>query len=280
MTTRDQYVLGYRQVEQARLREQAQQLAHESKWLSRSDRRRARCRVVEIGCGPHGCLEILAERVGPSGTVVGVERSADAVALARKLVGERGLSNVEVVERDARSTGLPRESFDLVTARLVLVNVPQPEQIVAEAVALVRPGGWVACHEADYVSHVCDPPLSAWTALVDLVVTYSEKNGIDPFVGRKLPRLLREGGLSEIHVNPIVHVYPPGHGRRTILLDFAENLSERIVAQGLIDESALAEMKSALRQHLTNPDTLVVSHLFLQAWGRKPLDRAHPASRA
>jgi hypothetical protein len=100
-------------------------------------------------------------------------------------------------------------------------------------------------------------------------VTYSEKNGIDPFIGRRLPRLLRDAGLEGVRVNPLVHVYPPGHGRRQILLDFAENLSERLIAEGLIREQALAELKTALRLHIDNPGTLVVSHLFFQAWGRK-----------
>ena len=99
---------------------------------------------------------------------------------------------------------------------------------------------------------------------------YSEKNGIDPLIGRKLPRLLRDAGLVDIHVNPIVHVYPPGHGRRNILLDFAENLSERMLAENLVGARELAEMKAALGSHLANPDTLVVSHLFIQAWGRAP----------
>jgi hypothetical protein len=152
----------------------------------------------------------------------------------------------------------------------VRVNVPQPEQIVAEAAALVRPGHWVAFHEADYVAHICDPPLAAWTTLVDLLGTYSERHGIDPFIGRKLPRLLREAGLVDVHVHPLIHVYPPGHGRRNILLDFAENLSERVLAEKLIEERELTALKMALQRHLDNPDTLVVSHLFFQAWGRKP----------
>src|SRR5262249_41911999 len=149
----------------------------------------------------------------------------DAVDLAHKLLAEHGLKNVEVLCRDARSTQLPRATFDLATARLVLVNVPEPEQILAEAVALVRAGGWIAFHEADWIAHVCDPPSTAWNAMVDLFVAYSEKNGIDPFIGRKLPRMLREAGVQDVRVNPLVHVYPPGHGRRSILSDFAENLS-------------------------------------------------------
>lgn len=269
MTGPDPYVLGYRRAEQERLQRQAQQLAHESRWLFDQIGVAAGARVVEIGCGPHGCLELLAECVGPSGSVVGVERSQDAVDLARKMVHERALKNVSVLCGDARSTELPRATFDFATARLVLVNVPEPEQIVAEAVALVKPGGWVAFHEADWIAHVCDPPSEAWRALVELFVTYSEKNGVDPFIGRKLPRLLRDAGLEDVHVNPLIHVYPPGHGRRSILLDFADNLSERILAQKLARERDLTELKASLQRHLDDPGTLVVSHLFLQAWGRK-----------
>jgi trans-aconitate methyltransferase len=79
MTESEQYVLGYRRAEQERLQRQAQQLAHESNSLFDRIGVAAGARVVEIGCGPEGCLELLAKRVGPSGTVVGVERSQDAV---------------------------------------------------------------------------------------------------------------------------------------------------------------------------------------------------------
>lgn len=270
MSKPDQYVLGYRRAEQERLQRQAQELAHESSWLFDQVGVSTGARVVEIGCGPHGCLELLAKRVGPSGSVTGVESSQDAVDLARELIHQRGLINVEVFCRDARSTELPRAAFDLATARLVLVNVPEPREIVAEAVALVRPGGWVAFHEADWIAHVCDPPSDAWTTLVELFVSYSEKNGIDPFIGRKLPRLLREAGLDEVHANPLVHVYPPGHGRRNILLEFAENLSQRVIAEALAGERELADLKDELRKHLDDPGTLVVSHLFFQSWARKP----------
>jgi len=83
-------------------------------------------------------------------------------------------------------------------------------------------------------------------------------------------KVLREAGLIDIHVNPLVHVYPPGHGRRNLLLDFSENLSERLVAEGLASESELTGLKADLSRHLADPNTLVVSHLYFQAWGRKP----------
>ena len=129
MTEPDQYLLGYRQAEQQRLQEQAQQLAHESDWLFDRIGVGAGARVVEIGCGPEGCLRLLSARVGRDGSVVGVERSDDAVALAQAMIRDRTLTNVEVMQGDARSTGLPRSSFDFATSRLVLVNVPDPAEI-------------------------------------------------------------------------------------------------------------------------------------------------------
>jgi hypothetical protein len=51
--------------------------------------------------------------VSPLGSVVGIERSADAVALAGKLVFERGLENVEGLEggRSIHSTDLSFETI-------------------------------------------------------------------------------------------------------------------------------------------------------------------------
>ena len=150
-----------------------------------------------------------------------------------------------------------------------MVNVPQPEEIIAEAVTLAKTGGIVAFHEADYIAHVCDPPLAAWDRAIEVLNTYSSSAGIDLFIGRKLPRLLRDAGVGEIEVRPLVHVYPPGHGRRTILLDFVENLSGRLVETDSVAPDELGALKRSLRQHLDDPNTVVVSHLFLQAWGHK-----------
>lgn len=270
MGEREQYFLGYRQAEQERLQRQAEELAPEATWLLDQIGLGAGARVVEIGCGPRGCLDLLSARVGPSGRVVGVERSEDAVALARELIATRGLANVEVRHGDARSAGVAERSFDLAFARLVLVNVPQPEQIVAEAVELTRPGGTVAFHEFDWTAMICDPPSPAWDALLDLFVRFTRANGIDLYVGRKVPRLLRAAGLEDVCARAITHVHPPGDGRRHLLVDFAENLRARILAQDLISDAGYTDLQEALRRHIENPETFVVHGVYFQVWGRKP----------
>jgi SAM-dependent methyltransferase len=266
----DPYLLGYRQAEQDRLERQADELAPESEWLFDQIGVCTGWRVVEIGCGPRGCLGLLSKRVGSTGRVVGVERSAEQVERARHFAAERRLTNVELLDADARSLDLPDRAFDLATARLVLTNVPRPEEIVAEMVRLVRPGGFIALHEPDPTTNRCDPPLEAQTRLLQILNTYAGLNGIDRSIGLRVPRMLRELGLLDVRVNPLVYIYPPGHGRRMLVLDFVENARDRILESTLIAEAELAELTAALRRHLENPSTLVVSSLFIQTWGRIP----------
>jgi SAM-dependent methyltransferase len=270
MAQGDQYFLGYSPAEQERLQRQAQELAPDANRLFDRVGIRPGFRAVEIGCGPLGCLEILSQRVGPTGSVVGVEINADAVALARKHLADNEIRNVEVLQGDAKATGLPRESFDLATARLVLVNVPQPERIVDEMAALVKPGGEVALHEADWGLNPYDPPLASWDRLLGVLMDYSKPNGIDLFVARRVPRMLRAAGLVEVQVNPIVRAYPVGDPRRGTILQFAENLRDRILGQGLISEAEFNESLATVKSHLDDPATLVLSFLNIQAWGRKP----------
>lgn len=270
MTYKHQYFLGHSSVEQRRLQKQAGELADESAWLFDQIGLAQGSRVVEIGCGPQGCLEQLSSRVGPTGSVVGVELSDNAVQLAREFLLQRGINNVEVRQGNAADTRLPRQQFDLATARLVLVNIPEPEKIVAEMAALVRSGGVVALHEADWDAHVCDPPLPAWDRLKNALISYSEAHGIDLYIGRRIARMLRNAGLMDVQVNPLIHIYGPDHSRRPIFLQFVSNLHERIVSEGLISEEGFAECVESVERHLDDPETLVVSHLFFQAWGQKP----------
>src|SRR3954452_223858 len=115
MSEADPYLLGYRRIEQERLERQGDELAADSERLFDEIGVGEGWRVIEIGCGPRGALALLSKRVGATGRVVGVERSAEQVGRARRHAADNGLENVEVVEADGRGTGLRDGSFDLAT---------------------------------------------------------------------------------------------------------------------------------------------------------------------
>lgn len=270
MTQPDDYLLGRAEAEEVRLKRQIANLAPDSDAQFDKIGIKPGERVVDLGCGPGGVLHLLGKRVGTEGSVLAIERSSHFVEQARRFVSDHALAQVEVREGDAYDTGLPRRSFDGAHMRLVLVNVPEPERIVREMVALVRPGGWVASFEADYFTHICDPPLPAWTHLLDAYTAYTVAQGIDIFVGRRIHRLFRAAGVEDIRVDAVVHVYPPGHDRRPILRDFITNVRDKLIGGGFITLSELERDMADLERHLAEPDVMVTSHMFFRLIGRVP----------
>ena len=79
-----------------------------------------------------------------------------------------------------------------------------------EAARLVRPGRDGIFHEADWLAHVSNPPLEAWNRLREAIDLYAAAAGVDLFIGRRLPRLLREAGLTDVRLRPIVWVFERG----------------------------------------------------------------------
>jgi len=266
----DLYLLGRGTAEESRLQRQIADLAPDSDAQLDKIGIKPGEHILDLGCGPGGVLHLLGKRVGPSGTVLGIERSEHFVELARRFVASHALGQVTVQEGDAYATGLPRASFDGAHMRLVLVNVPNPENIVREMVSLVRPGGWIASFEADYVAHMCDPPLTAWGRLLDAYTRYSIAQDIDLFVGRRVHRMLREAGVEDLRTDTVLHVYPPGHDRRPILYDFINNVRDQLIDGEYIERGVLENDMAALAEHLANPAVLVTSHVFFRTIGRLP----------
>ena len=97
--------------------------------------------AVDVGCGVLGILQLLCERVGPDGRVVGVNREPRMIEAARRVTAERGLV-VELIKQDATRLSLPSDSFDLVHERTVLLNIAEPGKVVAEMVRVARREVW------------------------------------------------------------------------------------------------------------------------------------------
>lgn len=97
-------------------------------------------RLLDIGCGTGGLLEILAPRIEEG---LGVDASRDMLALARTRLAERGLSRIAVRQADMYRLPLPDAAFDAVTLQMVLHYAEDPAIALAEAARVLRPGGEV-----------------------------------------------------------------------------------------------------------------------------------------
>jgi SAM-dependent methyltransferase len=267
------YALGADTDETARLQRQSDELQPEARaLLARLGELGLRPgqTALDLGCGPRGILDLLAEAVGPGGRVVGLDADPAHVTAARQYAFSQGLANVEVLAGDARHTGLPAESFDLVHTRTLLVTIPEPAEVVAEMARLAKPGGLVASQEADAEFSICYPPLPEWDRLLALFRASFPRAGADLRLGRRLPELFRAAGLTDVGATVYAGSYPAGHSRRTVIPDLVRSLHPVILGLGLAGERELADVDAAVRAHLADPRTLMMPHLLVTAWGRKP----------
>ena len=266
----DVYALGRDPAESARLRRQSDELRTDSATLLDQVGLTPGQSAIDVGCGPSGILELLSERVSPGGHVMGLDADPEHAAMARQFAAERQLPGVEIVVADARDTGLPSGSFDLVHARTVLVTVPEPAVVVAEMVRLARPGGWIASLEPDAEYSLCYPSHPAWTRMSEIFHAAFGRNGADPLIGRRLTELYRAARLEDIGVEAQATAYRASDSRRTVRPDLVRSMRPMILDRGLAGERELDEIDRAVREHLDDPRTLVIPHLTFLVWGRKP----------
>jgi len=268
------YVFGASRTEQQRLVDQAEGLEPEARWLLDHIGIEKGWRAADIGCGPIGVLNLLSERVGPSGAVVGIEREQHFADMTRSEIEKRGLKNASVVQRDALGANQKSGSFDLVHERLVLMNVPESNQkaLVDQMVALLKPGGTIALQDYDRVSYVCYPEHPSWTILLDAYIEAFRASGGNGATGRSLPWLLRSAGVRDVQTKVHVRTVHVGESRRTLHLTMLEVMHEKVLALGRFSEREFTEHKKELLKHLSDPDTLLIDRLLVQAWGRKPID--------
>jgi ubiquinone/menaquinone biosynthesis C-methylase UbiE len=99
-------------------------------------------RVLDVGCGRGAVLFAAAEAVGPGGSVTGIDLAPAMVA--RTAAAAADMPNVTVEMGDAQAPAYPDESFDVVTAGLVLFFLDSPGAALVAYRRLLRPGGRLA----------------------------------------------------------------------------------------------------------------------------------------
>jgi SAM-dependent methyltransferase len=95
--------------------------------------------VLDLGCGPGMLTLLLAQQVGASGQVCGVDISEPLLAHARRLAADR--PQLRWPEADATSLPLPDAAFDAAISTQVLEYVAEVDAALAEPHRVLRPHG-------------------------------------------------------------------------------------------------------------------------------------------
>ncbi len=154
--------------------------------------------VAEIGCGP-GFLTGALAQVAANGSAVGVDASRELLDAARTVVAPQH-PNLRFQHGLAEATGLPDAGCSFVYNRLLYQHLRDPLAALREARRITRPGGLVCVMDVDDGWLSLHPRVEAFERLTALAQAAQVRNGGDRFIGRKLPALMAEAGLSAVSV--------------------------------------------------------------------------------
>ena len=232
-------------------------------------------KVLELGCGPGEVSELLSEIVGPTGSVIAVDRSNEMLSVAEANLKEAGRSNVRFVRADLNDApgylgDVDHSSLDVVAGRRVLMYLTSPDQVLASLLPWLREGGLVVFEEAD--STICPGHVATMPAHergVTLLDRMLAEEGVDRSIGFHLPATYVAAGLrfERIWADAVID----GQGDQYTLGELLQLLKPRLesssVATTMEIESLITQIE--LERH---PTTVFVSGMRFCAKAIKDQD--------
>ena len=228
-------------------------------------------RVLDIGCGIGDVSLLAAEIVGPSGLVVGVDRSADAVALAERravAAGKCHWTHFVVAELDEFS---PNESFDAVIGRFILMYLPDPAKTLRRLSGHVRPGGTVVFQEMAMAMARSVPEGPLFRECVARIIGTFERAGFETDMGAKLFRTFLDAGMRAPQMIVSNHA---GGGPQSPVYDYISEtmrsllpMTER-VGIATAAEVAVDTLAERLRRETVEQRGCIMLPPLVGAWAR------------
>ena len=234
-------------------------------------------KVLDVGSGLGQLARDMARLAGP-GRVVGVERSGEQLAEARRLAdlaGEGGA--VEFRQGDVARLPLRDDewgTFDIAHARFVLEHVPDPAAVVRGMVRAVRPGGRIVLEDDCHETFRLWPEPPGFDRLWRCYARTYDRVGNDPLVGHRLVSLLHGAGAAPAR-NTLLF-FGACAGQSELLAACVDNLARvldgvraPILALGDVDAAGFDTTVAAVRAWGARPDAAL---WYGVSWaeGRRP----------
>jgi len=264
------YVLGHSDRELERLRRQAQLIDPITRQFLIEAGIAPGMRVLDIGSGAGDVAFIAADLVGPTGKVVGVDRSAVAVARARSRADSRSLGNVTFVESELSAMAFD-QPFDAAIGRYVLCFQPDLVSLLRVIASQVRSGGVIVFHEPDRQQMRSYPPTPTYDQACRWLSETYRRTGVDTSVGIKLYSKFLAAGLAA----PTLRMHAIIGGANALDevhldADQATVLAADIVRLGIATPSELGieTLVERITEEMVANQSVIVGRAEIGAWVR------------
>ena len=226
--------------------------------------------VLDVGCSSGDVSFLLAQIVGQTGHVTGLDRDEIALDLASKRVQQLNLKNISFIQGDLTRPLPDCSPFNAAVARRVIMYLPNPVDAVRRIASLVRPGGIIAFleHDATMVPGR-RIPLPLQEKVNRWIWQTVERENADINIGFALPKILKDAGLTVEHIRAEAIIQTPETRYPTVPIIRA--MLPRIIERGVATEAeiGLDTLEQRLLDEREKAGSLYVSDIVFTIWARR-----------
>jgi SAM-dependent methyltransferase len=223
--------------------------------------------VLDIGCGT-GQSTREAARAARDASALGVDLSAESLALARRLSEQEGLLNISFEQADAQVCRFAAQQFDLAISRFGVMFFADPMAAFANIAAALRPGGRLVAliwqeRERNEWSTAVRQALAAGAPVTD-----SPDGGPDPFSLGKTALaegILAAAGFSDVGFADVQEpvYYGPD---QAFAMNFVLGLRDCREILASLDAQAAEQARERLKTVIAEHDTGHGVYFGSSAW--------------
>jgi ubiquinone/menaquinone biosynthesis C-methylase UbiE len=230
-------------------------------------------RVLDLGCGVGDVAMLAADLVGPTGSVVGIDRDAASVAWASKRVAEAGYANIRFQTTEFQDFA-DAQPFDALVGRFILLYLPDPTATLRHLSQRLRSGAVIAFMEPDFtVDSSVFPEMPEFKDCGRWISEALRHSGARIDMGMRLYATYRDAGFVKT-ATEVTHL--SGCGCTREMADFSaetiRSILPKIVEYGIatLEEVQIDTLADRMDAACRDTDPQWVGPRYISAWARKP----------
>lgn len=220
-------------------------------------------RIIDFGCGTAQLSIWMAKNLTPNGKVYAVDASQEQLNIARDEAAKANVNNIEFIHSTIDALPDLKEKVDLVTSRLLLIHLAQPQKALQKMLAFLKPGGYLVCEDASLSRVGAYPASEALNTMKYYFKAHLMRQNKNPDMGLALLSMFKALGVENIQYQISQPILSTPEEKSLMYLSLS-SIYHKLQELNLIDEKKYYDLIYSLRKDSSNIDQLYLPASMVQ----------------